>query len=144
MKTYTSTYTPAAFKALATIRNTNVELVEQAIDSVLTDCQAKSRTEFLGVQRIKGEKGEWNAMSQTIARMPAGSVRDCLVYFRSVHSAEKAAKKVNGTIVGTMTDYPASLAEWFGKFAIAAPAPAAAPKSNGKAKGNGKAAPVVA
>lgn len=114
MKTYTSSYTPAPFITLANIRKLDVEKIEQALDATLTGL--KGKTEFTGLVRADGEKGEFDAITETVARMPHGTVRDCLVYFGNIKRAEKAAKKVGGVV--TLGDFPATLTEWLNSFAI--------------------------
>lgn len=113
MKTYTSSYTPAPFVSLANVRKLDLEKIEQAIDATLTGL--KGKTEFAGLVRSDGEKGEFDAITETVARMPHGTVRDCLVYFGNVKRAEKAAKRVGGVV--TLGDFPATLTEWLNGFA---------------------------
>lgn len=125
MKTYSSTYTPAAVIALCAIRKVNVTAMEQAIDATLTGL--KTTSEFTGLQSIKGEKGEHNAVMESIARMPQGTVKNALLYFGNVHKASKAAKKCDGVL--TLSDFPASLGEWFTSFKVTATKAPKAPKA---------------
>jgi hypothetical protein len=136
MKQYSSSYTPEAFKRLCGIRNVDLDAVERAIDSLLVDCQTQAKSTFQGVRRIA--KVDY-AASETLAELPAGSVRDCLFYFRDVKRAEKQAKRAIGVI--TLTDFPANLVEWFGKFTKPATETEAKPKAD---KSKGKAQPATA
>lgn len=114
MKTYSSNYTPASLIALCNTRKISVERVEQAIDATLTGLKVTAT--FTGLQSVKGEKGEKNAVIEAIARMPQGAVKDALCYFGDIHKAEKAAKRVSASV--TLTDFPALVATWFNSFAV--------------------------
>lgn len=136
MKTYSSNYTPAPFISLAAIRKLDVEKLEQAIDATLTGL--KGKTEFTGLVRADGEKGEFDAITETVARMPHGTVRDCLVYFGNVKRAEKAAKKAGGVV--TLGDFPATLTEWFKGFTVPEKDAKAEKAAKAQAKAEAKAA----
>ncbi len=134
MKTYSSSYTPAPFISLAAIRKLDVEKLEQALDATLTGL--KGKTEFAGLVAVKGEKGECDAITETVARMPQGAVKDCLVYFGNIKRAEKAAKKVGGVV--TLGDFPATLTEWLKGFTIPEKDAAAEKAAKAKAKSEAK------
>jgi hypothetical protein len=113
MKTYSHSYTPAALIALCGIRKVDVEKAEQAIDATLTGLNMTVK--FTGLQKVKGEKGEENAVCEAIARMPQGTIRDVLSYMRDIHRAEKSVKRCGGLL--TLSDFPAKVSEWFTGFA---------------------------
>jgi hypothetical protein len=112
MKTYSHNYTPLALIALCQLRKVDVDKAEQAIDSVLTGL--KMDVQFTGLQKVKGEKGEENAVCEAIARMPQGTVRDVLSYMRDIHRAEKSVKRCGGML--TLPDFTAKVSAWFAGF----------------------------
>ena len=128
MKTYTATYTPAPFISLATSRKIDVDAINQAIDATLTGVKVKA--EFTGLAKVKGERGEFDIVLECLGRMPAGTIREVLVYFGKVHKAVRNAKPVAGTV--TLTDLPASLSEWFTGFVVKAPKGAKSDRKSNK------------
>ena len=114
MKTYTSSYTPKSLIALCDARKISVERFEQAVDATLTGL--KIQTDFTGLQKSKGEKGQEDAAGKWLARMPQGAIKDALSYMRDIHRAEKAAKRVNAAV--TLTEFPALASAWFNSFAV--------------------------
>jgi len=128
MKTYSSNYTPKSMIALCNSRKLNVERIEQAIDATLTGLKVK--TDFTGLAKVKGEKGEEEAVFSAVARMPQGSVKDALCYMRDIHRAEKSAKKCGGVV--TLADFPALVSSWFNSFAEKANGQTKAEKAQAK------------
>lgn len=141
MKTYTSSYTPAALVSLCAIRKVNTDDVEQALDAVLTGLDI--RQEFTGLRSVKGEKGEHSAIIAGVARMPKGTVKDVLLWFCDIHAANKAAKRA-GLIEPQLADFRPALQEWFMSFSEDAELAAKAAKEAQAAKAKEEAKEAIA